>query len=82
MQQAVGGWAFVDTTRPPSAIVELPAAVLWRRAVRMLGGQAARSAAQTDGDPELVTAVLDLRAAIVRDEPADAAGRGVSGGAP
>jgi uncharacterized protein (TIGR03083 family) len=61
------GWGFADPTVQPAAVVELPAEILWRRAVRMLDHEHARRAATVDGDPELITAALDLRGAIVRD---------------
>jgi uncharacterized protein (TIGR03083 family) len=63
------GWRLTTTARPPTTTVELPVEVFWRRAVRMIGRDEARQAARADGDRALVDAVIDLRAAIVRDPP-------------
>jgi uncharacterized protein (TIGR03083 family) len=62
------GWRFVTTTTDQaSAVVELPVDAFWRRAVRMIDRDEVEQAAKADGEGGLVDAVLDLRAAIVRD---------------
>lgn len=65
------GWEFTTapttTTASATAVVEVPVDVFWRRAVRMMDRDEAMQAAETDGDGELVDAVLDLRAAVVHE---------------
>lgn len=62
------GWRFITTTSDlASTVVELPVDAFWRRAVRMIGRHEVEQAAESDGDGEVVDAVLDLRAAIVQD---------------
>jgi uncharacterized protein (TIGR03083 family) len=67
VRSAASGWRFVEASVQPAAVVGLPAQTLWRRAVRMLSRQQARRDAHLEGDPEVTAALLDMRAAIVRD---------------
>ena len=68
--RSTGGspWHLVATGgREPAAVVELPADVVWRRAVRMVDHDEVRLDAEVEGDPDLAAAILDLRGAIVPD---------------
>jgi uncharacterized protein (TIGR03083 family) len=68
-QASSTGWTFTDPSNSPDASVEVPAAALWRRAVRMSSRQDIARQARVHGDPQITDAILDLRAAIVADNP-------------
>jgi uncharacterized protein (TIGR03083 family) len=63
------GWRFTSAAGRVSARVEVPVDAFWRRAVRMIDRAAIEQVARCVGDAALVSGVLDLRAAIVRDLP-------------
>jgi uncharacterized protein (TIGR03083 family) len=65
LRVTAAGWTFAEDSARPAAAVDIPAAAFWRRAVRMVSHHQARRVSQVDGDPELVAAMLDVRAAIV-----------------
>ena len=70
LESGSSGWTFTSTTTDSaSAVVELPVDAFWRRAVRMIDHDEVRQAARAQGDGTLVDAVLNLRAAIVEDQP-------------
>ena len=63
------GWRFANTPVPADTHVAVPVEVFWRRAVRMLDRPTTERATCHAGDPVLVDAVLDVRAAIVGERP-------------
>jgi uncharacterized protein (TIGR03083 family) len=69
LQGGRSGWSFTSSAPGPAARVEIPVDAFWRRAVRMIGREEIERAARCTGDGALVDAVLDLRAAIVGDQP-------------
>jgi hypothetical protein len=71
LEAGSSGWRFTTPMSRVATRVEVGVDAFWRRAVRMIGRAAMEQAASCVGDDALVAAVLDLRAAIVRDLPND-----------